>query len=75
MSLKKQAFVLTLGVLSVFFSATTFAADSTDRSERIWMLIKGYDDYDKTGQKHNSMNIKSYGQPKTYPSTKFSDDR
>ena len=75
MSLKKQAFVLTLGVLSVFFSATTFAADSTDRSERIWMLMKGYDDYDKTGQKHNSMNIKSYGQPKTYPSTKFSDDR
>ena len=60
-----------VNALSAFFSTTIVAADRTNRSEQIWMLIKAYSDYDKTGEKHNIVNIKSYGQPTIYPPADF----
>jgi CubicO group peptidase (beta-lactamase class C family) len=75
MSYKKQAFVLMINVFSAFFSITIAAADRTENSEQIWQLIKAYSDYDKTGEKRSSVNIKSYGEPTTYPSAELSDQR
>ena len=73
MSVRKLLFVLMINALFAFCSTTIVAADRTNRSEQIWMLIKAYSDYDKTGEKHNSVNIKSYGQPTIYPPAEYSE--